>query len=1322
MKQLNFGKIKTKLPLPDLLDMQKQSFIDFLQLDVEPSKRELRGLQAAFEDVFPIEAPDGSMKLEFVRYELGAPKYSSPMEASIQDGTYSAPLKAWLRLYIKQKNGSFKEIKEAKEQDITLCDLPLMTDAGCFVFNGAERVVVSQLHRSPGIIFEEDEEKAQSTLGKKLYVARIIPYRGAWVEFQFDLANVLWVRIDRKKKVLATTFLRACGLESNSDILQAFYKTEEVPVKLQDIDNIVGRYAAKDIIDTQTGEILWNLDEKATTPIDDKTFKVLVDHKIKSITVLSGNPRQDNPAILATLETKKDEAKSAKEAQFEIYKKLRGQDFIVKEQAEQFLQSLIFDNIRRYDLSFVGRFKINKKFAYFFENLKKATFKKFNIPNDSRRTLAPEDVIVTVQYLLALNAGEEYQAEVYKNDIDFKLDDIDHLGNRRVRGIGELLENQIRVGLLQMAKTARDRMNKETSTQKPTPRALINAQPVAAIIRKFFGTSQLSQFMDQINPLSELTHKRRLSALGPGGLNRKRAGFEVRDVHHTHYGRLCPIETPEGPNIGLITSLACYSRVNKYGLLESPFRKVQNGKVTDKVEYLTADIEDDYMVAQANAPVATDGKIASEQVACRVKDDYPVVNPSEVNYMDISPLQVISVSAALIPFLEHDDANRALMGCNMQRQGVPLLKTEAPLVGTGIEDAVARDSGSAIVAKQAGEVILSNADFIIIAPTKGGDLDVYELIKYKRSNQDTCVNHKPLVKTGDKVKAGQILVDGPSMNDGILSLGKNLLVGFMSWEGYNYEDAILISNRLVKEDILTSVHLHEFSTDARNTKLGAEEITRDIPNIGAEALSHLDDEGIIIPSTVVGPGDILVGKVTPKGEQQLSPEERLLKVIFGKKADDVVDASLRVPPGTTGKVIGTKVFVRKEKLTPREVEEKVEEQDKNFRIASNKLLEIEKRAISYASTKEERNKKTALYNKVREICVEKFFKEIGIKEEFVSYFFTGSFDSSLDSQYRKYFKAAKEYFNDILAGKDTNYKKDIYFANKKYPMIVNSTNMGNMAVTVNKSVKVFIASKRKIQVGDKMSGRHGNKGIVAKILPEEDMPFLPDGTPLDVVLSPLGIPSRMNVGQLFETTLGWAAHHLNIHTATPVFDGPSEEEVIAQVRKAKDALRAKGVPEKYLPDDYCRITLYDGRTGEPFAEKVTIGYMYMMKLNHLVEDKVHSRSTGPYSLITRQPLGGKAQFGGQRFGEMEVWAIEGYGATYTLQEFLTVKSDDFVGRTKMYESIVKGELPTQPGVPESFKVLVKELQALGVSVELLKEHKQADTKENSKKEAKSVAK
>ena len=1252
-KQTNFGKISTKLPLPDLLDMQKQSFVDFLQLDVPPAKRELKGLQAAFEDVFPIEAPDGSMKLEFLKYELGAPRYATPAEAAVRDSTYSAPLKALLRLQVKQKNG---KMKEASEQDVTLCDLPLMTDAGCFVFNGAERVVVSQMHRSPGIIFEEDEEKKQSTFGKRLYVARIIPYRGAWIEFSFDLMNALWVRIDRKKKVLASTFLRACGLETNAQIIQTFYKCEDIEVKPSNIDGVIGRYAADDIYDPATGEVLWNLDEKAALPIDDKLFKTLIEKKVKTIKVISGKPRQDDPGILATLEHRKDSIRTAAEAQAEIYKKMRGQDFVVKEQAETFLNNLIFDNIRRYDLSFVGRYKINKKFANMFDLISKFKFKKFTTPSEKRRTLAPEDIIVTVKYLLALNAGEDAQ-KMYGDGFTFKVDDIDHLGNRRVRGIGELLENQIRVGLSQMAKTARDRMNRELTS--PTPRALVNAQPVQAIVRKFFGTSQLSQFMDQINPLGELTHKRRLSALGPGGLNRKRAGFEVRDVHYTHYGRVCPIETPEGPNIGLITSLACYSKVNKYGLIETPYRKVVNGKVTDQVEELTADAEDDKLVAQANTPTTKDGKIDTDLVACRVRSDYPLVSPKAVDYMDVSPLQVISVSAALIPFLEHDDANRALMGCNMQRQGVPLLMPEAPYVGTGIEHEVARDSGTSVVARRDGRVQFADASKIIVE-AKDGTYDVYELLKYKRSNQDTCINQHPIVKTGDNVKARQVIADGPSMDNGYLALGRNMLVGFMCWEGYNYEDAILVSSRLVKDDVFTSIHLHEFTVDARNTKLGAEEITRDIPNIGAEALSHLDNDGIVLPATVVEPGDILVGKVTPKGEQQLTPEERLLKVIFGKKADDVVDASLRVPPGTSGKILGTRVFVRKEKLT------KAEEKARLTALENEKDSTLE-------LLKEQR--KRALANAKASIK-----KEADLKKE----------EARINALYKLMEKKTVEH-----------YEREIEFSKQG----------DELAVTVNKSVKVYIASKRKLHVGDKMSGRHGNKGVVARILPEEDMPFLPDGTPLDIVLSPLGIPSRMNVGQLLETMLGWAAHYLHYNAATPVFDGPSEAEVVEQVRKAKEkilddkGLTGKAREEyaaKYLPDDYCRITLYDGRTGEPFEEKVTIGYMYMMKLIHLVEDKVHSRSTGPYSLITRQPLGGKAQFGGQRFGEMEVWAMEGYGATYTLQEFLTVKSDDFVGRTKMYESIVKGEAPAQPGVPESFKVLIKELQALGLSVDLLK--------------------
>ncbi len=999
-----------------------------------------------------------------------------------------------------------------------------------------------------------------------------------------------------------------------------------------------------------------------------------------------------------------------------------------------------------------------------FDLISKFKFAKFSKPAETTRTLTPADVVVAVKYLLALNAGEDAQ-KMYGSEFTFKVDDIDHLGNRRVRGIGELLENQIRIGLSQMAKTARDRMNRDLQT--PTPRALINAQPVHAIVRKFFGTSQLSQFMDQINPLGELTHKRRLSALGPGGLNRKRAGFEVRDVHYTHYGRVCPIETPEGPNIGLITSLACYSKVNKYGLIETPYRRVENGKVTDKVEELTADMEDDKFVAQANTPMTKDGKIDADLVACRVRADYPLVSPKTVNYMDVSPLQVISVSAALIPFLEHDDANRALMGCNMQRQGVPLLMPQAPYVGTGIEHEVARDSGTSVVAKRAGKVQFADASKIVIE-AKDGTYDMYELSKYKRSNQDTCINQHPIVKTGDEVKARQVIADGPAMDNGYLALGRNMLVGFMCWEGYNYEDAILVSSRLVKEDVFTSIHLHEFTIDSRNTKLGAEEITRDIPNIGTEALSHLDENGIIYPSTVVEPGDILVGKVTPKGEQQLTPEERLLKVIFGKKAEDVVDASLRVPPGTSGKVVGTRVFVRKEKEEEIEWDDFVERLeflmdkpellDITLKICNTlhdlaaigtpkmgaKTEELFKKVILKKATRKE-DKKPAKVEKAAKEEMKQFGKllvkalnagDIKKDEDVLATFGLNEYNGSmwlkvakLMAEKDEHLALLKEQKKEALqhAAETISNKKELEKESSRleslYALFVQrvvehcrreiefAKQGDELAVTVNKSVKVYIASKRKLHVGDKMSGRHGNKGVVARILPEEDMPFLPDGTPLDIVLSPLGIPSRMNVGQLLETMLGWAAHYLHYNAATPVFDGPSEAEVVEQVRKAKEkilddkGLTGKARAEyaaKYLPDDYCRITLYDGRTGEPFEEKVTIGYMYMMKLIHLVEDKVHSRSTGPYSLITRQPLGGKAQFGGQRFGEMEVWAMEGYGATYTLQEFLTVKSDDYDGRTKMYESIVKGKSPTSPGVPESFKVLIKELQALGLSVDLLK--------------------
>jgi DNA-directed RNA polymerase subunit beta len=1336
MKQINFGKIPQAMELPDLLEMQKNSYRDFLQLDGEPDQRKLMGIQASFMDVFPIESADGSMVLDFVRYEFAPARYSSPEEAQAHDSTWSMPLKAILRLSSRQPSGKLKQIVE---QEVVLCEIPIMTDTASFIINGAERVVVSQLHRSPGIIFEEDDEKKISSLGKKMFFAKVIPYRGAWIEFEFDLNNLLFVRIDRKKKFEATTFLRACGIENDADILKIFYAYEQVPVDSNTMVGLLHRISVEDVVDQGTGEVLLEAGKKVTH----EAIKRMLDKQVKNIKLLTGDVEKDDPTILETL--RKDKIKSVKEAQQDIYKKLRGQEFIVPGQAEAYLDNLVFKNLRKYDLSKVGRHKINTKLHHYLWKLaarkditprpENRKHRGFALPSFNRRTLCLEDIIATMQYVISLNnnvthlsegliktspmpaRGVQYETagevksfynefakkvngegldklpiiDLHEKDSDedsdatkqglkkdrfsflepmeavndwkaaipqfldknfpVKLDDIDHLGNRRVRGVGELLENQIRVGLAQMSRVIRDRMSVQDKTML-TPRNLLNTAPMVGILRKFFGTSQLSQFMDQINPLSEVTHKRRLSALGPGGLNRKRAGFEVRDVHYTHYGRICPIETPEGPNIGLITSLASYARINEFGLIESPYRRVTKGRITGDVDYLNADAEGGNIVAQANTPLEKD-KISTDLVSCRNRGDFPLVDPTRVDYMDISPMQVISVSAALVPFLEHDDANRALMGANMQRQAVPLLQAEAPLVGTGMEEPVARDSGASVTARRAGKVIYSAGDMIAVAAdeVKGKEepIDLYILKKYRRSNQDTCINQVPVVKTGTQIKKGGVLADGPATDHGQLALGRNLLVGFMPWEGYNFEDAILLSERLVKEDIFTSIHISEFEIEARDTKLGAEEITRDIPNVGAEALESLDEQGVVIPSTNVRQGDILVGKVTPKGEQQLTPEERLLKVIFGKKAEDVQDASLRVPPGVSGKVIGTRIFVRREKLgKPEErkrtdaIQDKLEADLQNLKAHKKESFEALE-SLSSSKRKDEEERLSQFYK-----LMEKKLREDAAREK-----------------------------ENVKEGDD-------------------------LAVTVNKVVKVYIASRRKVQVGDKLAGRHGNKGVVAKILPEEDMPFLPDGTPLDVVLSPLGVPSRMNVGQLLETMLGWAAKTLDTQMINPVFDSASEDDIRKKVAEAKKALKEAGTPEKYLPSDDCRITLYDGRTGEPFHERVSIGYMYVLKLIHLVEDKIHARSTGPYSLITRQPLGGKAQFGGQRFGEMEVWAIEGYGAAYALQEFLTVKSDDVQGRTKMYEAIIKGEPPAQPGVPESFKVLVKELQALGLNVELLK--------------------
>ncbi len=1250
MKQVNFGKIKSPIDPPLLLGMQKNSFAEFLQAEVDPDKRKAQGLEGAFKDVFPIKNSDESLEVQYLSYSFGSPKYSVA-ECIARDETYAAPLKIKLRLVQKKEDGREKEISE---QEVYFGDIPLMTDTATFIINGAERVVVSQIHRSPGVIFEEDEEKKVTIFGKPLYFARIIPYRGAWVEFEFDQNGLLYVRIDRKRKILATTLLRAIGYENDNDILDLFKETKEV--SLEDSSTTISNECiADDIFDKATGEVLVD----AGRDLNDAVVEKLKSKGFKTVTVLK------DATILLTL--KKDPIKTQKEAVNHIYKVLKTQEFIVQERAQGFLDELLFKSVRRYDFTTIGRYKILKKLAPIYDYYKRVTEGypkelKFIVPAENKRTIAKEDIIATIKYLLMIYNGETEFEENGKK-IRLGLDDIDHLGNRRVRSVGELLENQVRIGLVQMARLVKEYMNSQDKTAI-TPRSLINITPFTAQIRKFFGTSQLSQFMDQINPLSELTHKRRLSALGPGGLNRKRAGFEVRDVHYTHYGRVCPIETPEGPNIGLITSLSAYARVNKYGLIETPYKKVENGKTTDEIEYMTADAEDDLFVAQANTPIDENGNFLTDLAQGRHLNDFLFKSPDKVDYMDISPMQVVSVSAGLIPFLEHDDANRALMGCNMQRQGVPLLAAEQPLVCTGMEDKVARDSGVCVVSKIDGEVVSVSADEIIVWNEKTG-AEVHVLSKYLRSNQDTCINHIPVVKVGDKVKKGDIIADGQATKNGQLSLGQNLLIAFMPWNGYNFEDAILLSEKLVQDDRFTSIHIREFETEARETKGRPEEITKDIPNVGAEDLLNLDENGVIRVGAAVQRGDILVGKTAPKGEQQTTPEERLLRVLFGKKAEDVQDVSLRVDPGTAGKILGVRTFVRREKLTEKEIKKKQEEISSTYKAAKAKLDKEKKALLETLKNKAEIAKMEALYETKEDILRQNYEKE------------------------RELFKKGDE-----------------------------------LPVSVNKIVKVYIAAKLKVQVGDKLAGRHGNKGIVSKILPVEDMPRLPDGTPVDCVLSPLAIPSRMNVGQLLESMLGWAGKVLDTQMVTPVFDGASEEQVKEQIRKAKDLLVSRKTEEfkqrgfsgkeledaiedyklRYLPTDDCQITLYDGRTGEPFMEKITIGVMYMLKLNHLVEDKMHARSTGPYSLITRQPLGGKAQFGGQRFGEMEVWAIQAYGAAHVLQEFLTVKSDDVDGRVKMYDSIIKGEAVSEPGIPESFKVLINELRALGLNVGLLKDN------------------
>jgi len=1209
IKRESYSRIPEIMELPDLMELQKRSYDEFLQLDVLPEDRKKVGLQAAFSSVFPIYDSNENSFLEFAGYSFGEPRYNVE-DCQERDMTYAAPLKVTLRLVVREEDPEthVKRIKDIREQEVFFCELPLMTDRNTFIINGAERVIVSQLHRSPGVSFDEDDGKAH-TSGRKLFTARVIPYRGSWLEFEFDANDLVYARIDRKRKILASLMLRCLGFGTDDKILALFYEKESLPVE----GKLVGRVTATEVIDPRTGEILAPANVEISKELQLKLEKA----KVKKVEVIV-IPKQDLYAsVRRTVE--KDSVRGEEEALLELYRKLRPGDPPTLDSARNLWDNLFF-NSRRYDLAKVGRYKLNKKL-------------KLEQPLTTR-VLTKEDLVETIKYLLHLNNGKG------------EKDDIDHLGNRRVRSAGELLENQFRLGLVRIEKAVKERMS-ILDMEEAMPANLINAKPVTAGVREFFGSSQLSQFMDQTNPLAALTHKRRLSALGPGGLNRERAGFEVRDVHHTHYGRVCPIETPEGPNIGLIVSLSTYARVNEYGFIETPYRKVEKGRVTEKIEFLSADEEDNYVIAQANEAMDEKGRFKDAVLLARHKADYQLTPADQIDYMDVSPKQLVSVATALIPFLEHDDANRALMGSNMQRQAVPLLRADPPFVGTGMEFRSAYDSGSVLVAKRDGVVEYVDAAKVVVAADSRDEgavrstLDTYKLTKYKRSNQDTSVNQKPQVHKGQKVRKGQVIADGPASRQGELALGKNVLVAFMPWNGYNYEDAIILSEALVYNDVFTSVHIEEFELEARDTKLGKEEITRDIPNVGEEALKDLDESGIVRIGADVAPGDILVGKVTPKGETELTPEEKLLRAIFGEKAGDVRDASLKTPPGVEGKIIDVRVFARhdREEMSKKQENEMVKQVEKKF----DKLLE----AI---------DKSTAEAVK----AVEKELK--GGKEE-----------ARMASERVK--AIAEDRKSDLLVEKDKEITK-IRKGDELPPGVI-------------KLVKVYIAKKRKISVGDKMAGRHGNKGVVSKIVPIEDLPYLSDGTPVDIVLNPLGVPSRMNVGQILETQLGYAARALGIYVETPVFDGAKESDIHALLKRA-------GLPTSG------RSRLIDGKTGEPFDQEVTVGIIYMLKLAHLVDDKIHARSIGPYSLITQQPLGGKAQFGGQRFGEMEVWALEAYGAAYTLQELLTVKSDDVAGRTRIYEAIVKGKNAPEPGVPESFNVLVKELQALALDVELLK--------------------
>jgi DNA-directed RNA polymerase subunit beta len=1256
----SLGRIPDHMELPDLIEVQTKSYSDFLQWDVPPDEREPKGLQEVFLDVFPIASPDGLTRLEFVHYSFAPPKYTVE-ECQERGLTYAASLKALLRLVrLEDVGGGEQREKMIVEQEVFLGELPMMTPTGTFIINGAERVIVSQLHKSPGVSFETKMHQN----GRSLLTARIIPYRGAWLEFEYDINDILWLTIDRRSRILATTFLRAFGFEDNESILKLFYRTEtavpgrtkvKVDGKNYDPSDLVGRVVAGDVIDPETGEILADAAEELT----EAAVNRIMHSNVKEFTLLSSEDMMDDPSIANTLAN--DPTQTAEDALREIYSRIRPGDPATEATTRTFFQKLFFDP-SRYDFAPVGRYKINRKLG-------------LQISQEIK-TLTKEDVVATLQYLVKLRGGEGV------------LDDIDHLGNRRVRAVGELLANQVRIGLVRMERTVRERMNFQEEDQL-TPQTLVNPKPVSAVIKDFFGRSQLSHFMDQINPLAELTHKRRLSALGPGGLSRDRAGFEVRDVHSTHYGRICPIETPEGPNIGLMASLSTYARINEYGFLETPYRKVDNGKVLNNVEMLSAYDEDNYIIAQANAPVdEKSGRLKNLPVLCRHRGDFPKLEPSQVDYMDVSPKQLVSVAAALIPFLEHDDANRALMGSNMQRQAVPLLRAESPYVGTGLEHVTAKNAGTVVRAERAGVVEYADGELIRIRCTSGkasdrgdnpfrSEVDVYRLKKYVRSNQNTCINQRPIVDKGDKVVAGQIIADGPATDKGELALGRNVLVAFLPWEGYNFEDAILISEELVTEDTFTSIHIQVFDIEARDTKLGPEEVTRDIPNVSEDALRNLDENGIVRIGAKVKQGDILVGKVTPKGETELAPEEKLLRAIFGEKAEDVRDASLYVPPGVEGVVVDVKVHSRRDKSADGGAKSAVTtEVNRLKREYQSRIDEIRETFVRLMKDElvGRRILEDVVDHKTDELVLEKGKK---VKVSHLE-----KADYSVLARLRIEDKEVQQRLTRLVNMAAMEEAKLIAFRDSKIEQLRKGD---ELPPGVIKLVKVFIATKRRLSVGDKMAGRHGNKGVVSKIMALEDMPFLPDGTAVQIVLNPLGVPSRMNVGQILETHLGWAVKALGLKVATPVFNGASEETIRGYLKKAK------------LPESG-KIQLRDGRTGKPMDQEVTVGQIYMMKLNHLVDDKIHARAIGPYSLVTQQPLGGKAQFGGQRFGEMEVWALQAYGAAYTLQELLTIKSDDIQGRTKAYEAIVKGDRDVEPGTPESFNVLVREMQSLCLDV------------------------